>query len=130
MRMDRIIIKDLEVYAHHGMAAEEKILGQMFLISVEAGLDLSSSGHSDDVSDTVHYGYICDDIEAVAAERSYNLIEALAEAIAERLLCRYPLIQSVKVKVKKPWAPLGRHIKYVAVEIERARDHGRTDEMA
>ncbi|MDK2903823.1 MAG: 7,8-dihydroneopterin aldolase/epimerase/oxygenase [Clostridiales bacterium] len=119
--MDKIIIEDLEVYAYHGVASEEKTLGQMFLISVEMDTDLIAAGHSDDISDTIHYGHVCNDIEDIVAGHSYNLIEALAQDIADRLLQHYPKIQNIKVIVKKPWAPIRSHVKYVAVEIERAR---------
>ena len=38
--MDKMYIKDLEVYAHHGVFQEEKVLGQRFLISIELFLSL------------------------------------------------------------------------------------------
>jgi len=34
---------------------------------------------------------------------------------------RFPKVLQVKVLLKKPWAPMGRHLKYAAVEMERAR---------
>jgi len=119
--MDKIIIKNMEVYAYHGVASEERSLGQMFLISVELCLDLTDAAINDNINSTIHYGHVCDYIESIVTSHNYNLIEALAGAIADGILERYDIVQSVKVKVKKPWAPLHRHVEYVAVEMERTR---------
>ena len=47
--MDSILIRDLEVYAGHGVYAEETLRGQMFLISAELIMDLRAAGLSDDL---------------------------------------------------------------------------------
>jgi dihydroneopterin aldolase len=119
--MDKIIIEELEVYAYHGVAPEEKALGQMFIISVEVTADLKAAARADELSYTINYGNLCADIEKVLTFRKYELIEAAAMAVIERILDNYPVVMSVKVLLKKPWAPLGRHLKYVAVEMERRR---------
>jgi len=121
MRMDRIIIEELEVYAYHGVAPEEKITGQMFIVSVEITADLEAAARSDDLSHTINYSNVCADIEQVLITRKYDLIEAAAMALIERILNKYPAAVAVRVLLKKPWAPLKRHLKYVAVEIERRR---------
>ncbi|MCY6484695.1 2-amino-4-hydroxy-6-hydroxymethyldihydropteridine diphosphokinase [Clostridium aestuarii] len=118
--MDKIYIEDLEVYAFHGVNEEEKRMGQKFLISVELFLDLSQAGKSDDLTKTVNYGQLCCDIEEEFKNEKYDLIEKSAEEIAKYILLNYDLPQRVKVIVKKPWAPIGKPIKYAAVEVDRA----------
>lgn len=120
--MDKIIIKDLEVYAHHGVAPEEKINGQMFLVSLEISADLEEAAASDNLEKTMSYAEICTDVIKVLQSEKYNLIEAAAMKIIEYLFGKYSRMQTVKVLLKKPWAPMGQHLRYAGVELERGRD--------
>ncbi len=117
--MDKIYIKDLEVFAHHGVFQEEKTLGQRFLISLELSLSLREAGTTDDLTKTVHYGELCQLVEEEFKKESYDLIEKATEKVAEFILLKYDLVQRVKVKIKKPWAPIGKPLKYAAVEVDR-----------
>lgn len=119
--MDKIIVKDLEVFAHHGYFQEEKVLGQKFVISLEVGLDFNKATKNDDLNETIHYGILCEDVEREFKKEKFDLIEKAAEHITQYLLNKYAEIKIIKVKVKKPWAPIGKPLKYAAVEIERKR---------
>lgn len=118
--MDKILIKDLELFAHHGVLKEEKILGQKFLLSLELELDLKNAGTTDDLDKTVNYAEICEKVEAEFKKEKYDLIETAAEKIAEYILTNHPIIKSVKLTLKKPWAPILKSINYVSVQIERS----------
>jgi dihydroneopterin aldolase/2-amino-4-hydroxy-6-hydroxymethyldihydropteridine diphosphokinase len=117
--MDKIYIKNFEIFANHGVFNEEKNLGQKFILDLEASLSLEEAAKTGNLKKSVHYGELCLGIEKVFTEKSYDLIETAAEKVAEFTLTTYPIIESVKVKLKKPWAPIGRHVEYAAVEIER-----------
>lgn len=117
--MDKLHIKDLEVYAFHGVNKEEKLMGQRFLISLEISLDLRTAGLNDDLSKTVNYAELCYDIEREFTRVKFDLIEAAAEALTQYILLNYDTIKRVKILLKKPWAPIGKPIDYAAVEIER-----------
>lgn len=117
--MDKIIIENLELIANHGVFKEEKFLGQKFLISVEMITDTREAGKTENLNASTHYGFVADDIEKIFTEDSFDLIETCAEKIAEMILTNYPLISEVKVRVKKPWAPIKKHFDFVAVEITR-----------
>ncbi|WP_069998663.1 2-amino-4-hydroxy-6-hydroxymethyldihydropteridine diphosphokinase [Cellulosilyticum sp. I15G10I2] len=117
--MDKIYIQNLEVFAHHGVFEEEKRLGQKFLISMVLTLDLRSAALSGDLKQSVHYGELCEGVEAFFKETSYDLIETAAEKTAEFVLQKYPGLQSIKLTIKKPWAPILKSVDYVAVEITR-----------
>jgi dihydroneopterin aldolase len=119
--VDKIIIQDLEIHARHGVLSQEKELGQLFIISLEIGANLEVAGQSDNLTQTIHYGDICRDVEAAMKAVNFNLIEAAAFHIIKILFRDYPLIDSVKVILKKPWAPIAKHLGYVAVEMERTR---------
>jgi 7,8-dihydroneopterin aldolase/epimerase/oxygenase len=118
---DRIIVKDLQVFARHGVLAEEKRLGQRFSVDVIAHLDLRPAGESDDFAKTVGY----DALAALATEtltaKSYDLIEATAEAVAQAVLARFPRIEKVEIELRKPSAPIDAVFAYVGVRLERSR---------
>ena len=118
---DKIYIKDLEIIAYHGVLKEEKELGQRFFISLEIQTDFREAGKNDDLTKTISYAEVCDDIEKIFLTAKYNLIEKCAEEIAEFLLEKYSRISELKVKIKKPWAPIRKAIDHVAVEIVRKR---------
>ncbi|QNU68632.1 dihydroneopterin aldolase [Ruminiclostridium herbifermentans] len=119
--MDKIIVEDLEIYAYHGVANEEKALGQMFVLSIEIGADLENAARSDNLNDTINYSAVCKTAVAVLQSESYDLIETAAYKVIEGIFKRFKNAQTVKVLLKKPWAPMGQHLKYAAVELERKR---------
>jgi dihydroneopterin aldolase len=118
---DRIVLKDLQVFARHGVRPEEKKLGQRFAIDVTAFLNLQPAGQSDDYGRTVCYDTLTRTVmDALTAQRFY-LIEAAAEAVAQTLLTTFPLIDRVVVEVRKPSAAIDAVFEHVGVVIERAR---------
>jgi len=118
--MYKINIDELEVYAYHGVLEEEKRLGQKFLISVEIILNNMSTSYNDDITTSVNYADVCGLISHVVQETKFNLIETLAETLAERILLEYYRIKSVKVKVSKPSAPIPISFRNVSVQVERS----------
>ncbi|KAJ50978.1 dihydroneopterin aldolase/ 2-amino-4-hydroxy-6-hydroxymethyldihydropteridine pyrophosphokinase [Clostridium tetanomorphum DSM 665] len=119
--LDKIIVKDFEIFANHGVFGEEKVLGQKFIVSLELQVSTREAALTGDLTKSVHYGELCHKIEKEIQKESYDLIETVAEKIAEFVLIEYPLVKGVKVNLKKPWAPILRHLEYVAVEIYRKR---------
>ena len=118
--MDKIYLKNVEIFANHGVFQEEKTLGQKFILDLELTLSLEEAGKTGDLTKSVHYGELCHGIEKEFTKTSYDLIETAAEKVAEYTLINYPIVESVKVTLKKPWAPIGRHLDYAAIEIERS----------
>ena len=117
--MDKIYINNLEFIGFHGVFPEEKKLGQKFLVSLELTVDTREAGKTGDLTKSVHYGLVAQDVEKIFLEKSIDLIETCAENIAEMVLKKYELVKEVKVTVKKPWAPLQMHFENVVVEISR-----------
>lgn len=117
--MDKLYLKDVEIFANHGVFNEEKVLGQKFILSLELSLDLSIAAKTLDLSKSIHYGELCHNVEKEFQRESYELIETVAEKIAEYVLYNYNLVKEVKVILKKPWAPIGRHLDTAAIEISR-----------
>lgn len=120
--MDKIILKDLQFYGYHGLFAEENKLGQRFSVDVELHTSLQKAGLSDDMNDSINYGEAFEVVRSIVEGEPKNLIEAVAEAIAEQLLARFPTLVACKIKVIKPNPPIRGHYKAVAVEIFRERN--------
>ena len=125
MAGDLIRVTRIAVFGRHGVLAEEAVLGQRFYISLEAQIDLGAAGRSDDVAGTVSYADLTAVAVAIATEHRFNLIEALAEAIAAEILARFTLIDAVTVRVDKPSAPVPAILDSVSIEIMRRRGAGR-----
>jgi len=119
---DRIILKDLQIFARHGVLPEEKTLGQRFAVDVTAFLDLRTAGADDDYSRTVCYEALTRKVTEVLTERRFYLIEAAAEAVAQALLSAFPQLERVVVEVRKPAAAIEAVFAHVGVVVERARD--------
>ena len=117
--MDKIIIRDLEVFANHGVNEEENTLGQKFIISAEFDVDLQRAGKEDNITKTINYGELCRDIKYFSENHTYRLIEALAENLSCFLLRKYTRIKQLEIEVKKPWAPIHMSLDYVSVKVTR-----------
>lgn len=117
--MDKIRIKDLEVYCNHGVYKEENILGQKFLVSVVLYTDTRMAGKMDDLAKSIDYGTICHEITEFLKGHTYQLIETAAEQLARYLLLKVKNLEKISLELKKPWAPVGLPMDTVAVEIVR-----------
>ncbi len=116
--MDKIIVKDLEVYAFHGVLEEEKRLGQKFIVTIELSLDFHKAAENDDLEYTVNYASLCEDVEEFLKKQSFDLIETAAYRLGIFILEKYTLPEKVKVCIKKPSAPIRKTFGYVAAEAE------------
>lgn len=119
--MDKIYLKNIEIFANHGVFQEEKTLGQKFILSLELRLDFSKAAKNGDLSASVHYGELCHNVEKVFNGEVCDLLETLVYKIGAYVLDTYEVVKEVKVSLKKPWAPIGRHLDYAAVETTFAR---------
>lgn len=119
--MDKIIVKDLKLFCYHGVNPEEKLDGQNFIFDVEVGVDLSAPCESDNVDDTVSYAKIIKTVRRVAQSEKNDLLEKVAQRVADALFEEFDKIQTLKILLKKPEAPIKADFSYVAVEIERSR---------
>lgn len=118
---DVISIRGLTVEACHGVLAHEKTAPQPFLLDIDLTMDLGPAGRSDDLADTVSYADVALDAAAVLAGESVDLIEHLAERVADACLARLA-VQSVSVTVHKPQAPIGFPVTDAAVTVQRSRE--------
>ena len=117
-----MILKDLAFYGYHGVLSEENQLGQKFFIDVELFADLEPAGVSDDVNKAINYAEVYDLIKDICEKQDFDLIEALAEKIAQDILADFERVEEVTIKVKKPEAPVEGIFDYMGVELTRKRN--------
>jgi dihydroneopterin aldolase len=118
---DRIILEGMQFYGFHGVNAEEKSLGQPYVVDLAVEMDLSVPGKSDRLEDTVSYTHLYRSVQRVIEGESRNLLEAAAETVATRILDEFP-VKAVQVRVKKPRPPIkGSLVENAVVEIYRVR---------
>lgn len=118
---DRISIQRIGVFAYHGVYEEEGRLGQRFYVSIDAWLDLAPAGQEDNLEKSVSYADIAAQVQEIAVGQRYQIIEALAEAIAGELLRNFPRIEEISVTVEKPNAAVAAILDSIFVTIHRAQ---------
>lgn len=118
--LDEITLSGLTVFGYHGVFDFERRQGQEFTIDLTLQLSLSEAAASDDVVDTVHYGELADRVAAIVAGEPVNLIETLAQRIADAALDD-ERVNNVTVTVHKPHAPIEQTFVDVSVTIRRGR---------
>ena len=97
--MNTIELRGLRVFGRHGVHAHEKENGQDFLFDID--LEVGERGVADRLADAVDYRDVARAIAEVSDARSYDLLEALAAAVADELLRRFAS-ERVVVRVVKP----------------------------
>lgn len=117
--LDRINIRNLEVFGRHGVFPEENRLGQKFIINAMLYVPVREAGLKDDLTKSVHYGEVSHFMTNYMTEHTFGLIEAVAEQMAKAVLLRFPLLQQITLEISKPWAPIGLPLEAVSVEITR-----------
>lgn len=116
---DRILIRNLRVFGHHGVLPEEAERGQVFVLDLDLAMDLEPAGRSDELERTVDYGGLTARVAELVAGNRRQLLEAVASDVADLLLADERVLQ-VRVRVAKPHAPLAVDAE-VAVEVVRRR---------
>lgn len=116
---DRIEIRGLKAMGKHGVRDFEKTRPQPFIIDAILEVDTRDAGKSDDLEDTVSYSTVVTIIAGVIEGEHSDLIEHLAQRIAEAVLQHDELIQSIDLTVRKPHAMVSAHVTDVGIRIVR-----------
>ncbi|GAA2062767.1 dihydroneopterin aldolase [Streptomyces albiaxialis] len=118
--MDRVALRGLTARGHHGVFEWEREEGQTFVVDLDMGLDTREAAEGDDLAKTVHYGIVAEEVAAVVAGEPVDLIETLAQRIADTCL-RHEAVREVEVVVHKPDAPISVPFEDVTITIKRSR---------
>lgn len=118
--MDKIKIKNLEVFAKHGVFPEENMLGQKFVITAELFTNTRKAGLTDDLLKSIHYGEVSHLMKEFIEKNTFKLVETVVEQLAQKMLLEIPGLARVRLELQKPWAPVALPLETVSVEIERS----------
>lgn len=118
--MDKIILKGIQFHGYHGVAEEERQLGQKYEIDLALTTDLSIPGKTDNLAHTIDYAQVVQLVIEIGTQQSFQLFEALAETIAGEILAQFQ-IEEVRITVKKLAPPIEPRLTYAGVEIHRKR---------
>ncbi len=119
MAEDRLTLTGLRATAHHGVFAHERAHGQEFVVDVSVWLDSSAAAAGDDLSQTVNYGVLAEEVVAAVERDPVDLIETVAQRIADVALA-HPGVLRTRVTLHKPSAPITVPFEDVSITIERS----------
>jgi 7,8-dihydroneopterin aldolase/epimerase/oxygenase len=120
--MDSVFVRNLVVTALIGIHPEERVTPQPIRISFEFATDTRAAAASDDIRAALDYQRAAATVRGITLSTGFQLVETLAERIAERLLSDYPAAASVRVQVEKTTALADA--ESVGVAITRHRPDG------
>jgi dihydroneopterin aldolase / 2-amino-4-hydroxy-6-hydroxymethyldihydropteridine diphosphokinase len=119
---DRIRLTRIRAIGYHGVFDDERRDGQPFVADVLLHVDTRDAAAGDQLDQTVDYGQLAQEVEAVLTGPPARLIETVAERIAAAAL-GHSVVDAVDVVVHKPQAPIGVPVSDVTVEVHRSRTH-------
>ncbi len=115
---DVIEIRGLRALGFIGALPEEQQRRQPFEVDLDVEADLSAAGSSDDLDDTIDYGALCANVEAVLTDERAALMERVAQRIAEVVLADERAL-AVTVTVRKLRPPVPQHLDTSGIRIRR-----------
>ena len=121
MNKTKIELKNLIFFAYHGVLEEESRLGQRFNVDVLLTLENGLGFAADTTEQTVNYIEVYAIVKEIIENKRFNLIERLAEVIAETILRKFAKVTEATIKVRKPSVPVACVCDYFAVEVTQCR---------
>ena len=120
IRVGKIKLKNIKVFAYHGCLDEEGKIGSDYRIDLSVKGDLSNSAKTDSLGDTIDYVHLNRIVKEEMAKRA-KLLETVAERIINRILDEIIMVQEVKVDVSKINPPIGGNVAMVTVSRSKSR---------
>ena len=116
--MALVQLEEMEFIAHHGCFKEERIVGNLFLVTFSYETNTDNAEKSDNLNDTVNYQTIYNLVKEEMSVPSH-LLEHVAKRILDKICNEFPEINKAEVKVSKMNPALGGKIKCVSVTLEK-----------
>lgn len=117
---DQLAVRGIAIHGHHGVFDFERRDGQEFVVDLLLDVDTREAAATDDLQRTVDYGTLVDEVAAIVAGDPVDLIETLAQRIADACLL-HERVERVEVTVHKPHAPIQAAFSDVALTVKRSR---------
>ena len=114
--MDIIFLSEVKIQTKLGVPEWERVVPQTIVLDIEIAMPNSSSCVTDEIADTIDYGLVVARLRDTLNEKSFKLVEALAEHLCQLIITEFKA-PWVKIKVAKPGILPG--VKSLGVVIER-----------
>ena len=108
---------------YNGVFAEEKKLGQKIEVDCEMTYPIETKVRTDNLEETVSYADVYDTIAQFVAHHNYNLIESLANNLLHETLRTYPMLDDVRLRIRKYSVPIAGIFDNIEIEVQGANDH-------
>jgi len=118
--MSVITLNEMEFHAFHGCLSHEKELGNTFRVTLSISIDTARAGITDNLADTLNYQKVYDAVKH-EMDIASNLIEHVAQRIADAVLGQFREIDEIKLFLSKKNPPLGGKVESVSIEIHKKR---------
>lgn len=116
-----ILLKEIRCYAHHGVAPQENLIGNEYLIDLKLKVDISKATRTDEVTDTANYAEVHQVIKNEMAVPS-KLLEHVSGRIIQKLFDQFPCIEKIELRLSKRNPPMGADIESAGIELQCSRD--------
>jgi dihydroneopterin aldolase len=114
--LTKLTIKNLDIFAFHGVKEEENKLGGRFQIDVELSYDATEAAIQDNLSKALNYENLLYEINEICSNESFKLIETLTLEILKSIVENHPIVEKVTVKVRKYNIPFKGILEYIESE--------------
>lgn len=115
-----ILLKEIRCYAYHGVAPQENLIGNEYIIDLKLKVDISKAAQTDEVADTVNYAEVHQVIMAEMAVPS-KLLEHVGRRIVEKLFQQFPTLEEIELHLSKRNPPMGADIESAGIELHCSR---------
>ncbi len=118
----KIKLNEMVFYGYHGVHAEERKLGQRFVVSLSLFTDDALDSSIRHLDDTVDYTKVYDAVKEIMETNQFQLLENCANTIADKLLQDFPLIERLKICIQKPSVPIQGSLQSVEVVLNKQKN--------
>lgn len=115
-----ILLKEIHCYAYHGVAPQENLIGNEYIIDLKLKVDISKATRTDEVADTVNYAEVHQVIKNEMAVPS-KLLEHVSGRIIQKLFDQFPCIEEIELRLSKRNPPMGADIESAGIELHCSR---------
>ena len=117
-----ILLKEIRCYAYHGVAPQENLIGNEYIIDLKLKVDINKAAQTDEVADTVNYAEVHQVIMAEMAVPS-KLLEHVGGRIIEKLFQQFPALEEIELHLSKRNPPMGADVESAGIELHCSRKY-------
>ena len=120
LRSQQVWLKDVKIYAYHGVLPQERVVGAYFIINIGIESDFSRAMETDELDGTISYAEVYSIIKAEMDIPS-RLIEHVAGRICRALFDRFPAAEAIHLEILKENPPMGADCRGAGVSVDVSR---------